>query len=778
MKFLRWTSIRKKIIFIIMLTSGITLLSASLLYLFYDALKTRQEIRTELASLAEIIGNNTVAALMFNDEKAAQKTLMTLQDQPHIFAAYIITTDNRILAQYIAKTADRERLKIRPKADSYIAPETIARLQEESRLYWDPDLDLEVVKKITLDNQDMGLVVIQAYALEKILAKMKWFIFLTLIAMAVAFGVAYIISSRLQGHIADPILHLSEIMKEVSNKQTYSIRAVRESDDEVGMLYDGFNQMLSDIQQRDRKLEEYYRHLEEYHRQLEAEIVQRTRASDEWRATFDATREIIIMLDGDFAVVKANRASADFFGKPYGEIMRRPIDELLQEAGFSQEMMPLSLMQKTKQHEEKEIYWPERGKWLILSVDPVRDSGNELNEAVFIIRDTTNVKKAEDEQRKLQAQLLQIQKMDSIGRLAGGIAHDFNNILSSILGYGELAMMKLADGDPTKEKLKIIQSSGEKAAALTRQLLLFSRKQAAEMKVVDLASVIDGTTKMLVRLIGENINLNVKVHSPLNHISCDAGQIEQVIMNLVVNARDAMPSGGTLEIIVENAFLHEDQFLNTKAGNYVLMAVSDSGEGMSREVQEKIFEPFFTTKPVGKGTGLGLSTTYGIVQQHGGHIHVYSEIGKGTTFRIYFPVIEGEIAHNSENKSEIDTHGTETILIAEDDDQLRKLLRTILEECGYMIIEAVDGEEAVRIFHENRNTVQLILLDVIMPKKNGKEAYNEIKKIQPEIKTLFMSGYTADIVSPYGILEEGIDLIQKPISRTELLTKMRVILNT
>ncbi len=772
MKFLQHTSIRKKIIFIIMLTSTVTLLVASLSYLLYDALKVRQGIKEELASMAEIIGSNTAAAIMFNDAKAAQKTLATLQDHSHIFAAYIITSDNRIFAQYLSKGADREQLKIVPKHGvmSYVDPEALTKLLKKTSASWDFDTDFEVVRKITLDGDEIGTVAIQAHSLEKIFAKMKWFIGLAVIIMLSASFMAFIISAKLQGIISDPILQLAQLMKTISEKKTYSVRAVKESNDEVGVLYDGFNEMLADIQGRDEKLDEYHKHLEE-------EIIKRTTASDEWRATFDATREIIIMLDGDFAVLKANRASADFLGKPYGEIMRRPIAGLLHEAGFSQEMIPLSLTQKTKQHEEKEIYWPEKGKWLILSVDPVWDERNELNAAVFIIRDTTNVKKAEDEQRKLQTQLQQIQKMDSVGRLAGGIAHDFNNILSSILGYSELALMKLSEQDPLREKLKIIHSSGEKAAALTRQLLLFSRKEAVEMKTVNLGTVIESMMKMLVRLIGEDISLEVKIQARLNHICGDSGQLEQVLMNLVVNARDAMVSGGTITISAENIVMPEDQPCDVQAGDYVVMTISDTGEGMSREVQEKIFEPFFTTKPVGKGTGLGLSTVYGIVQHHGAHARVQSEVGKGTTFRIYFPMVNGTVESSSVQESDMNAGGNETILIAEDDANLRTLSRTVLEDCGYMVIEAVDGEDAVMRFRENQHAVQLLLLDVIMPKKNGKEAYWEIKKIRPEIKTLFMSGYTADIVSPYDIVEEGIDLIQKPISRADLLTRVRIILD-
>ncbi|MBI5639655.1 MAG: PAS domain S-box protein, partial [Nitrospirae bacterium] len=490
--------IRKKLMFIMMLTSSITLVVVSLAFILYDALKVRQSIREELLSTADMIAYNTAAALVFNDQEAARKNLLFLQDHSYVFAAYIIAGDNNTFARYIAKNADKEVLMLETREnrrEASIDPDVLSQYTVKSNTFWDFDLDLAIVRKILLDGEVIGTVVLQAHTLGLLLSRMKWFIALAVVVMAAASFIAYLISSRLQGFISDPILHLVRTMKTVSEKKTYSVRPEKKSSDEVGLLYDGFNDMLADIQRRGEKLEEYHRHLEE-------EIVKRTKASDDWRTTFDATREIIIMLDREYHVIKVNRACTLFFGRSFSEILGRPVSELFEGTDFLAEKNLLYDMEHIKMHVEREVFWPQKDLWLFISADPVWDDRNNLNGSVFIIRDITDLKKAAEEHKELQTQLLQMQKLDSIGRLAGGIAHDFNNILSSIMGYCELTMRKLPNNDPVRENLKIIYSAGEKAAALTRQLLLFSRRQVLEMKTVSLNSVIENMTKMLVRLIG------------------------------------------------------------------------------------------------------------------------------------------------------------------------------------------------------------------------------------------------------------------------------------
>ncbi|MCL5966345.1 MAG: response regulator [Deltaproteobacteria bacterium] len=384
------------------------------------------------------------------------------------------------------------------------------------------------------------------------------------------------------------------------------------------------------------------------------------------------------------------------------------------------------------------------------------------------------------EQKKLEEQLRQIQKMEAVGQLAGGVAHDFNNILSVIIGYGNLIETNMAEDDPNRIHLKEILHAGEKAAHLTRSLLAFGRKQIIDPKPQNLHEIIKGVDKFLRRIIGEDVEFKTALSGRDPTVMVDRGQIEQVLMNLAANARDAMPDGG--ELIMETEILHlDEEYIRRhgygEVGTYVLLSVTDSGVGMDDETRDRIFEPFFTTKEPGKGTGLGLSMVYGIVKQHDGYINVYSEPGRGTTFKIYLPLVKSAIEETVHAMpAAYPEGGTETILVAEDEQVVRELTKAVLEKFGYTVIAAEDGEDAIRKFMENKEAIQLLLLDVIMPKKNGKEVYEEIKRIKPGVKTTFLSGYTANLIHKKGILDEGLDFILKPVSPKALLRKVREVL--
>lgn len=386
------------------------------------------------------------------------------------------------------------------------------------------------------------------------------------------------------------------------------------------------------------------------------------------------------------------------------------------------------------------------------------------------------------ERKHLENQLRHAQKMEAVGQLAGGIAHDFNNILSAIIGYGSLLQLKIDKDDPLRSYVDQIIASSQRAANLTHSILAFSRKQIINLRPVDLNEIIARVEKLLVRLIGEDIELKTMLcGGGALSLMADSGQIEQVLINLCTNARDAMPHGGFL--MIETRLVECDEsFVKAhpygKPGIYAMTSVSDTGIGMDARTKEKIFEPFFTTKEVGKGTGLGLSIAYGIIKQHSGYINVYSEQGKGTTFKIYLPIIKSEVKAMESAAPLPAAGGAETVFIAEDDDVVRKLAREVLEHFGYTVIEARDGEDAVRKFLENKDKVHLVVLDVLMPKKNGKEAYEEIRKIRPDVKVIFTSGYAADILHKKGILEEGINLLSKPISTNDLIRKVREVLDT
>jgi signal transduction histidine kinase/ActR/RegA family two-component response regulator len=382
---------------------------------------------------------------------------------------------------------------------------------------------------------------------------------------------------------------------------------------------------------------------------------------------------------------------------------------------------------------------------------------------------------------KLQAQLMQAQKMESIGRLAGGVAHDFNNMLTAIIGFGGLLRMKLNGDEQAQGHLDQMLSAAEKAAGLSKGLLAFSRQQRMDPKPIDLSAIVSNMKKILSRVIGEDIEFKTSLKGGDLVVMADSGQIEQVLLNLVTNARDAMPVGG--QLIIETGFAEMDHdYIKAhgygEAGKYALISVTDTGTGMDEATKQKIFEPFFTTKEVGQGTGLGLAMVYGIIKQHNGYVNVYSEPSRGTTFRLYLPLIRSE-ACKAEHKAvaPVLARGTETILVIEDDARVRQFSRTALESFGYRVIEAVDGEDALRRFEEHKDDVELLLLDVIMPKKNGREVYNEIKKMRPGIKVIFSSGYTGEILADKGIIKEKMSFISKPMSPHELLSIVRETLD-
>jgi len=383
-------------------------------------------------------------------------------------------------------------------------------------------------------------------------------------------------------------------------------------------------------------------------------------------------------------------------------------------------------------------------------------------------------------QKKLEAQLLQAQKMEAIGQLAGGIAHDFNNLLTAIIGYGHLLKSETSKDDRMSAYVGQILNAAEKAAILTNDLLTFSRKQIINPKPVNLNKIIENMESLLLRVIGEDIEVSTVLSDTDLTIMADSTQIDQILMNLATNAQDAMPKGGSFIIRTDSVKIN-GEYIRTygygKPGSYALLSVEDTGTGMDKNIRGRIFEPFFTTKEVGKGTGLGLSMVYGIVKQHDGYINLYSEPGRGTTFKILLPLIQSKVKEIKPENLQKVKGGTETILIGEDDTQVRSLLKEILANAGYHIIEAVDGDNAVEVFHKNKDNIHLLILDVMMPKKNGKEVYSKIKKVKSDIKIIFISGYSADIINKKGILEVGMNFISKPVSPDDLLIKVRDVLD-
>jgi two-component system cell cycle sensor histidine kinase/response regulator CckA len=381
---------------------------------------------------------------------------------------------------------------------------------------------------------------------------------------------------------------------------------------------------------------------------------------------------------------------------------------------------------------------------------------------------------------KLESHIRQIQKMEAVGNLAGGVAHDFNNLLTTILGYSQILTMKLPEDDPLRKMVDTIHQAGIKASSLTQQLLAFSRKQVMEMKVTNLNIIVEDMTKLLSRLIGENIIIKTFLPANIRNIMADASQIGQVLMNLVVNARDAMPNGGKLTVETGDIYIDERYAAKRgyfKAGHYSMLSVTDTGTGMTPELREKIFEPFFTTKGPGKGTGLGLSTVYGIVKQHNGYIHVYSELNHGTCFKIYLPIVSGEVEERELRENSNMAGGTETILVVDDDESIRNLIMDTLQPLGYNILTASSGTEALELSRSIPQHIDLILSDVIMPGMNGRELVDAIMMEQPGIKAMLMSGYTDNVIAQHGVLQQDYILVNKPLLPIFLANKIREVLD-
>ena len=527
----------------------------------------------------------------------------------------------------------------------------------------------------------------------------------------------------------------------------------------------GFRGIVRDITER-KQIEETLRVSESRYRSLFDGVpigLYRTTAAGEIIDANPALVEMLGYLDWE-SLSKVN--VADTYIDPEEQKMWQP---LMEQEGIVRNF------QKQLQHRDGTVIWVEENARAVCDAE-----GRVLfYEGSF--QDITERKRAEEEMAALQEQLRQSQKMESIGRLAGGIAHDFNNLLTIIKGYSQLSLIELKEGDPLKENIEEVKKATDRAADLIRQLLAFSRRQVMEMRVLDLNILLQNLDKMLRRVIGEDIELVTLLAEDLGRVKTDPGQIEQVILNLAVNARDAMPSGGKLTIETANVELDETyarRHVAVTPGRYVMLAVSDTGVGMTPEVRDRVFEPFFTTKEKGKGTGLGLSTVYGIVKQSEGNIWIYSEPGHGTTFKIYLPQVEELLEEVKEKVVEEELpRGSETVLVVEDEEEVRKVAARILRGQGYKVLEASNGADTLMICKEQKERFHLILTDVVMPQMSGRQLVEQLRQVYQNFKVLYMSGYTDNTIVHHGVLERGINYIQKPFTMDALVGKVREVLD-
>ena len=493
-------------------------------------------------------------------------------------------------------------------------------------------------------------------------------------------------------------------------------------------------------------------------------------------ALLESASQAIVGVDQAGRIVLANARTEEMFGYPRAEMLGSPIELLLPESS------------RGKHADDRAAYFAHprvRNMGIGLELAGRRKDGSEFpvevslsyirtEDGVFAIAFVSDI----SQRKRLEEQLMHAQKMEAVGRLAGGVAHDFNNMLTVISGYNQMILDQLSALDPLRGYAEEVLKASDRAAALTNQLLAFSRRQIVQPRVFDVNTVLLHTEKMLRRLIGEDVELSLHLSPGAGNIKADPGHLEQAIFNLATNARDAMPKGGRITIETSSATL-DDTYAKTHMGvhpgEYVMIAVSDTGHGMDVETRRRIFEPFFTTKEKGKGTGLGLATVYGIVKQAGGDIWVYSELGKGTTFKLYFPKV-AEPASDLHGDRVAAPQGAETILVVEDEQGVRELTTKMLKRLGYNVLAAGSGAEALEIARSHTGHIALMVTDVVMPNMSGAQLAAELRHSQPDIKVVFISGYTENAISQHGVLDEGVQFLAKPFSRESLARKLREVL--
>jgi len=862
-------SITRKLTWMNMLVSGAALLLACGAFTTYEIISYRQTMVRDLSVQAQIIGANSVSALLFNDPPSAEATLAALRATPHVTSAWIYAPEGRPFAGY-------ERDRHAPPPALPLVPNGV------SEAYWFRDGQLALVRSVNFHEKLTAFVYMQSdlRGLYKRLERFGEIGIGVLLASLLAAFFASWISGRV---VAKPIQDLSETARLVSRDQNYAVRAIRRGGrDEISALIDTFNGMLAQIQQRDDALQKTQERFnlalmsagvgtwsldihnrlltwddytyplfglkpgtfsgrledmkklvhpddwENVPRGTKAQVAANGTVESEFRAIWpDGSIHFLAMRskvyrDGTGKAVRragvcwditankqAKQALTDseeryrflFEANPHSMWIYDPQtlaflavnDTAVEHFGFSrEEFLKMKTTDLNPRVDERQsagdagavnhgfegsgtaILQKKDGTIIHVEFASHNLPFGEGNTRLVAVGDITDRKKLED-------QLRQSQKMEAIGRLAGGVAHDFNNLLTIIVGYGQMVQEQLEPDDARNGYMTEILKASERAASLTRQLLAFSRQQVLAPRLLDLNELVVNTEKMLRRLIGEDIELATVLRRGLADVKADPGQIEQVIMNLVVNSRDAMPSGGKVTIETSNVELDESysqEHPEVKPGHYVMLAVSDTGAGMDAETQKRIFEPFFTTKEKDKGTGLGLAMVYGIVKQSGGHIWVYSEINIGTVFKIYFPrCMESKEAVPALPEHAHSARGSETILLVEDEEALRMLVQNILQGRGYKVLAPKEVTEALALSENYGGSIHLLLTDVVMPKMSGRELAQQVITRHKGIKVIYMSGYTNDAIVQHGVLESDVAFLQKPFSPDSVVRKVQEVLD-
>jgi PAS domain S-box-containing protein len=742
-------SIRQKLQTIVMATTTVALLVASAVFTLFDRSTFLRAKTQDLSVTARMIGSNSTAALSFNDAKSAGETLTALQAKQNVIHACIYSKDDKVFASYS-----------RDETDSNFSPP--AAQAESTTIAKDR---MTLFRPITLNGHPIGTIFLEA-DLKDLDARLSKFLEIDFLVLLTSLALAFLLFTRFERVISGPIRELADTALSVSTQENYSIRAMKRADDEIGLLFDQFNSMLDRIQQRDIALLEAQN-------ALEARVVERTSYLN---ALIENSPFAILVLDPEQKVQLYNPAFENLFQSTHKEDIGKPIAVLFPNEKTLPEARAVSEATSGKTH-IMQIHHRKRKDGSYIDVElylvPLTVDGRVLG-SLGIYQDVT-------ERRVLEQQLRMGQKMEAVGRLSGGIAHDFNNLLGVILGYIQVIKRSLDPGNSMYEYAEEVEKASHRAVALTRQLLAFSRQQVLEPVILSLNTLVTDMQKMLPRLIGEDIDLNLILDPNISLVKADPGQVEQVLMNLAVNARDAMPDGGKLTIQtadseIDAAFAREHP--GSVPGKYVRLTVKDTGTGIDPDIQSQIFEPFFTTKGRDKGTGLGLATVYGIVKQSNGYITVDSEKGKGASFAVYLPRIEQAASAPIKSSPEtLTTRGCENVLLVEDAEPLRKLAELFLKENGYQVIAAADGSEALEVAAQFPGPIHLLLTDVVMPGINGRVLAERLAPNHPGMKVLYMSGYTDSFIAGHGVLEPGTHLLRKPFTEEILARKVRDLLD-
>jgi PAS domain S-box-containing protein len=741
-------SISQKLTWMNMLVSGGALLLACAAFATYELADFRATLVRNLSIQAQIVGANSASALLFNDPASARNTLSALEAAPSIRAGGIYTPTGQPFALWLRDPSDRLSVTRMPEG--------------QSEFHQFTGTELILVRAIDFQGKRVGAVQIDS-DLGEVSARLVRYAGIVAVVLVMSLMAALIFSSIFQRSMARPIAQLAETALIVSREKKYSVRApVPDTQDEIAVLIDAFNEMLAQIQERDTA--------------LQSAIGALRQSEERYRLVSEIGSDYVYSLkrnpDGTLSCEWITDPFTRITGFTSAEINARGWKSLYHTADLAIAEQHYKTLQTGSADtvEVRIVTKSERVRWIRIYDRPIGAA------RIYGAAQDITV------QKQLEEQLLQTGKMDAIGQLAGGVAHDFNNLLTVIRGYGDLLKKQPDLTDASQEQIAEILEAARRASELTRQLLAFGRGQVLQLRNINLNKVVDGVENLLRRLIGEQLELKVVRGPDLGLVKADPGQIEQVIMNLAVNARDAMPGGGRLTIETANADLEEEeagQHGAVAAGPYVTLSVSDTGTGMYPETVARAFEPFFTTKDPGQGTGLGLAMVYGIVKQSGGDIRVSTELGHGTAFRIYFPRLEAAEETVMESPPfflrPLGT-GSETILVLEDENALRGLVRQVLVRRGYTVLDTGDPAEAIRICEERGDTIDLLITDVIMPGMSGPQVVERVSRLHPGMKILYTSGYTAKALLDQGV-GQPVSFFAKPFSPEELAAKVREVLD-